>query len=79
MDVAPFQHPQHVAGDAGEEGGREQGRGGAVLDLRSGAGDLMQGSERHSAARQPGVDGGHPERDDGGGAGPPLQAGQHRP
>ncbi len=28
------------------------------------------GSERHSAARQPGVDGGYPERNDGGGAGP---------
>lgn len=40
--VRPFLHPQHRPLHPGQDPGEEQGRGGAMLGIRTGAGDLMQ-------------------------------------
>ena len=81
VQVAPLQDPQHVAGQAGEQGGGEQGGGGAMLDLGAAAGDLVQGAPGQAAAGQGRVDGGQAEGEGAGmgGAGPPLQPGHLRP
>jgi len=60
--VLPLQDPEDGTGDAREDAGGEQGRSGAVFDIRSGPRDLVHRRERQSATGQGGIDAAEPER-----------------
>jgi len=61
--IGALQQPEDGAGAAGEDACDQQCRGGAMLDVRAAAGDLMQGAQGEAAAGQVGIDGRHPERE----------------
>ena len=60
-NVALFNHPEHLAFDAGEDAGGEHGGGSAVLDVGAGAGDLVQRATGQATAGQSGVEIGEAE------------------
>lgn len=47
--IRPLLHPQHGPFHPGQHAAKEQGRGGAMLGIRAGARDLMQGAEQQAA------------------------------
>ncbi len=60
--VVLLEHPKHLAFGPGEDTGGEHGSGGPVLDIRAGAGDLVQCAEREAAGGQGSVEFGEAER-----------------
>jgi hypothetical protein len=54
--VRPLQHPQHLAREPRQNAPDQQHRGRAVLDIRSAAGDLVQGAQRQATAGQVAID-----------------------
>ncbi len=60
--ICSFRDPEDRATAAGQDAGDKQDRGGTMLRVRTGAGNLMQRTERDPAVRQGGVDG-RAERD----------------